>query len=855
MSIQIRCGTSLGSFLRKVVAPASAILLAGTAQAQAVNDDCASPTDITAGIHDFFFSEATTSWLSAPCQQGPMYQDLWYCFEAPVDGTVTISTCNLTLANTRIILWAECECPDPDVATPVCCADDECGKQTQLTCEVVCGRKYMIQLASADQGDQSLGQFSVSFDGAPCDNGGPSFPPVGECDSCGEGDPGWLEQAGFGGGQILLFTRDSFSVTELPLVAFDLTNDDTVPVGTNWAAPQWSHPDWTRTNLGTIFGVAMDGRGRGFVAHSSVFASGVSRDLVGSLGAAGSIYQIDEVTGAPSLFATLPQTQDPNIQPATEAWPGIGNIAWDFDRDQLFASNFDDGRIYRIDGSGNIVDAWDHATDSLSLGGAAEVGDADGFAPLGERVWAVCPTIDRLYYSVWGEDMNRGDISTANEIWSVELNAFGSIVPGTRNLEFELPPLNGDTSMPVADLALDDQCCLLLAERSMYDDTSTAAHQSRGLRYCHDGAAWNQDLTYEVGNSGGGTNGSGGVDFDNGGLLRAWFSADAISLVAGQQIYGAIGIPVLGDTALNSVWIDADQDVDLQEKLRMGSLEVTCFKAVQEEPCLDVTGTLECMVEDGAISQNYALELEVTNNSTEPAQFLLITGPVSSNVVPLMPELLPGQSTTIDLTVLGPITSGTVCFSLTLYDENFEECCGLDGEDVCLTVPECDCAVDQAWEVVCIDAAAGLYEISFELVNLTADVVEHVFFVASPGSPFSFSPSHVSVPPTPQFGTISVGPIQVTTSLSAGDVIDFTATLHVANLAECCGEPVSFTLPECGSGSTGNLYDLNGDGIVNGGDLGIIFGNWGGSGLGDLDGDGVVGPADLGILLANFGLV
>ena len=853
MTTPNRRRTSRATFLKNLAVPASVLMLAGAAAAQAPNDECASPTDITAGIHDFDFSQATTSPITHSCINAPMYQDLWYCFEAPVDGTVTISTCNMTLANTRIILWANCVCPDPDGGSPVCCGDDECGKQTQITCEGVCGRRYMIQLASGDQGDQSLGQFSLAFDGSPCDSGGTTFPPAGDCDDCGEGDPGWLDQAGFAGGQMMLFTRDSFSPNELPLVAFDLTDDDNVPTGTNWAAPQWSHPDWTRTNLGTIFGVAMDGQGRGFVAHTSVFASGVNRDLVGALGSAGSIYLIDAATGAPSLFATLPQTQDPAIQPASESWPGIGNIAWDFDRDQLFASNFDDGRIYRIDALGNIVDAWDHATDALSAGGSPEQGDDDGFAPLGERVWAVCPTVDRLYYSVWGEDLNRGGVATANEIWSVELDAFGSIVPGTRNLEIELPPNIGDVSMPVSDIAFDDSCCMLVAERSMANDTSTGAHQSRGLRYCHDGADWTEDLTYQVGNYGSGHNTSGGVDFDNGGTDRTWFSADAITLSGGEAVYGAIGIPVLGDVAVNSVWIDADQDVAMQEKLRMGSLEVTCFREVSDGPCLEVVGSLDCLVEDGQLSQDYALELEVTNNSTVAAQYLLITGPVSSNVVPLIPELLPGQTTTIELTVLGPILDETVCFSLTLYDENFGECCGLEGKEICLVVPECDCAIDQSWEIVCIDEAAGLYEFNFELVNLTNDVVEHVFLVSSPGAPFTLSPSHVPVPPTPQFGTMSIGPIQVTTSLSPGDDIDFTATLHVGNLAECCDLPVSLTLPECEIGSNSNPYDLNGDGTVDGADLGLIFGNWGGTGLGDFDGDGVVGPADLGILLANFG--
>ncbi|MFO0875291.1 MAG: hypothetical protein U0575_15160 [Phycisphaerales bacterium] len=47
--------------------------------------------------------------------------------------------------------------------------------------------------------------------------------------------------------------------------------------------------------------------------------------------------------------------------------------------------------------------------------------------------------------------------------------------------------------------------------------------------------------------------------------------------------------------------------------------------------------------------------------------------------------------------------------------------------------------------------------------------------------------------------------------------------------------------------------DLNHDGLVNGADLGLLLGNWGGTGLGDLTGDGSVNGADLGILLGAWG--
>jgi len=59
-------------------------------------------------------------------------------------------------------------------------------------------------------------------------------------------------------------------------------------------------------------------------------------------------------------------------------------------------------------------------------------------------------------------------------------------------------------------------------------------------------------------------------------------------------------------------------------------------------------------------------------------------------------------------------------------------------------------------------------------------------------------------------------------------------------------------------GSTPNStcrFDIAGNnGVIDGQDLGVLLGNWGGSGAGDLNCDGVVGGADLGILLGSWGV-
>ncbi|MCP4835939.1 MAG: carbohydrate-binding protein [Phycisphaera sp.] len=49
-----------------------------------------------------------------------------------------------------------------------------------------------------------------------------------------------------------------------------------------------------------------------------------------------------------------------------------------------------------------------------------------------------------------------------------------------------------------------------------------------------------------------------------------------------------------------------------------------------------------------------------------------------------------------------------------------------------------------------------------------------------------------------------------------------------------------------------NPADLNGDGEINGGDLGLLLAAWGEPDPGDLDGDGIVAGGDLGLMLAEF---
>ena len=67
-----------------------------------------------------------------------------------------------------------------------------------------------------------------------------------------------------------------------------------------------------------------------------------------------------------------------------------------------------------------------------------------------------------------------------------------------------------------------------------------------------------------------------------------------------------------------------------------------------------------------------------------------------------------------------------------------------------------------------------------------------------------------------------------------GGVANYTATLELAEAAPCPA-------------------DLDGNGVVDGADLAILLGGWGGSGVADIDASGVVDAADLALLLGAWG--
>ncbi len=176
-------------------------------------------------------------------------------------------------------------------------------------------------------------------------------------------------------------------------------------------------------------------------------------------GGPGTIWRVDGITGAVTLFADI----------ETNSGPGIGNIAFDKAHRQFFASDLDDGMIYRIDAEGTVIDSFDHGVSGrpargldavaddgavMDIQGAAfdsEDPESWGLTQDERRIWGVAVNGGRVYYAV-GEKA---------EIWSVGL-AFDGTFAGDPRWELTV---EADRDLAVTDIAFDTHGFLYLAQR------------------------------------------------------------------------------------------------------------------------------------------------------------------------------------------------------------------------------------------------------------------------------------------------------------------------------------------------------------------------------------------------------
>ncbi|HZW10933.1 MAG TPA: GC-type dockerin domain-anchored protein [Phycisphaerales bacterium] len=230
------------------------------------------------------------------------------------------------------------------------------------------------------------------------------------------------------------------------------------------------------------------------------------------------------------------------------------------------------------------------------------------------------------------------------------------------------------------------------------------------------------------------------------------------------------------------------------------------------------------------------------NMTDVTVHYVLIADPnIEQHVIPLDTPVPPGgTSEPVTVTLCG--VDGADCYPLhvALTDEFLEECCA---HDMCVELPDCSCLLFEDVEITGPTGDFLNYTLSFQVTNMTPDMVEHMFIVAEPAGSFTLSPDYFDLPTLPPgatSGTVSVA----LGNLVPGEEYSIRASIHIEDLTECCSKVLRFIAPDGGGDPC--LADFNGDGAVDTRDVLAFLNAWTGrDGTADCDGNGVIDSRDV----------
>jgi hypothetical protein len=245
---------------------------------------------------------------------------------------------------------------------------------------------------------------------------------------------------------------------------------------------------FSAAQLGQVFGVALDDSEPPniYVAATSAYGlpivapgpdgtpqhiqvgapnAGFMPGLWGPQGGPGSIWKIDGVTAAVSLFATVATNGRANSGAA------LGGLAYDPDSKSLYVADRESGLIHRFGMNGSERGTYDHGVTGRAAQGlppvpwtsqqATNVASPQfdsgqpatwNYAAPGRRVFGLAVHERRLYYAV----------ADSLQIWSVGLNPDGSFADDAV-IELATPPSTGPTE--ISKITFDEQGRMFLADR------------------------------------------------------------------------------------------------------------------------------------------------------------------------------------------------------------------------------------------------------------------------------------------------------------------------------------------------------------------------------------------------------
>ena len=614
--------------------------------------------------------------------------------------------------------------------------------------------------------------------------------------------------------------------------------------------------EWQASRLGEVFGVTLDDLSPPniYVGASNCYNQ---VGVVTSLNATapqgpGGIYRLDATSGVVSGSTSLPSVT--GTLPGTG--PGIGNLCFrraGSGTGFLYASNLDDGKIYRVNAASMAVVGapFDHGVQGRPQESLPVINDngAAGLTPVGRRVWGVKTYQNRLFYAVWWEDSRNILANESNEVWSVDLDNNGDFIPSTARRRLTVPnypqPGAGLWSHPIASIDFSPGGAMYLAERYWQlqplgtFDLNFGAHFARLHRFTLSGPNWvtTPAITHEVGAYPGptpapasitGASCAGGVAVNcddsvwaTGDMFNGYTATDSTTNnpVFGAYFYGAIRIPPGGNVTpplpygRGSFIVDYDGSYGIS-KLAIGAI------TTRRDCCMVLTAdNIACPVNPGG---PYTVDVTITNLMAVPITDLQFA-PCPNNQLPpgattLTPSpatltlgnpIPPGGSGVVSLSLPGvPPVGGKVCFVVNVVASGSEPIV-LCSDKICVDLPKCPCAKLTASNKQCPPCLGDPHTLDLTIQNIWN--TPYSWYQLVPCPPSQIPPGAVSGIPSPGGvqpftpsllpGQSQTVPVSVTGLPATGGVVCFCVRLYGALENELlCEEMICVDFPPCTPG-------------------------------------------------------
>ena len=407
------------------------------------------------------------------------------------------------------------------------------------------------------------------------------------------------------------YTASGPSTSPAVLRVVHTSNTATAPLGSTWTVPPKPANDfyanWNVDTLGFVFGISLDQN-----TNPNIYLSSTQIYTNSTLNKR-KVWRINGATGSHSLIYDFNNPSGTGTATSTRSlgnlkYLNVGGV------ENMYVSDWENGDIKRLTGNSASASLWANQNPWTPQFGKQKKDTTE--MPYGLAVRKMPSGSYKLYYAKISTNNNGPSIGGYgnNEIWSVDLNPVGDFIAGTETQAL-IPNINRPVSswggyagsgisyncsiLPViADIAFtNDGSKMLVGQQSWGTFGFLAPHNSEVQEFRNTpslSSTWvasgnifpsGQSLGASCLSAGGPVNAVGGVSYSNNILKRdnqsfgcdtsVWFTADYINVFTGSNtVYGLQGMNANGGTISNSIWIDADDNLNYFDKTFLGDVEV-----------------------------------------------------------------------------------------------------------------------------------------------------------------------------------------------------------------------------------------------------------------------------------------